>query len=163
LLVEDAVRTHVEQQLGRAASAPAALVTLAHAPGSSIDSLRSALGLTHSGAVRLVDRLEADGLVRRSRDGGRAVAVDLTARGRRALAAVEQTRLTAADELVAPLDAAARWQLEQLLQRILAAQSQSDDDLRRICRLCSFAACESDGHVCPVAEAVGGTRSSPGA
>jgi DNA-binding MarR family transcriptional regulator len=152
-LVTDAVKARLDGELSRTASAPAALVTLAHEPGISIDVLRAALGLTHSGAVRLVDRLEEDGLVRRSRAGGRAVAVDLTARGRRALAAVERARLAAVDELLEPLDPAARRQLGRALRRILAEQTRGDDDLNRICRLCSFAACESGGRACPVAEA----------
>ena len=51
---------------GRLAGAePAALVTLAHYPGQSVTTLGQTLSLTHSGAVRLADRLEADGLVRR--------------------------------------------------------------------------------------------------
>ena len=154
LLVDDAVAQNIEEQLPHGGSAPAALVTLAHEPGLSIDGLRAALGLTHSGAVRLVDRLEQDGLVRRSRGGGRVVAVYLTARGRRALARVERARLAAAAELLAPLSTTERRQLESLLRRILAGQSQSDDDLNRICRLCSFEACESTGRACPVAEAL---------
>jgi MarR family transcriptional repressor of emrRAB len=153
LLVEDAVRERLEQELARTASAPAALVTLSHAPGQSIDDLRAALGLSHSGAVRLVDRLETDGLVRRSRTGGRQVAVELTARGRRALTTVERARLAAADDLLAPLESDERRQLERLLRRLLAARTHGEDDLNRICRLCSFEACESGGRACPVAEA----------
>jgi len=48
------------------ASAPAAIVALnGLANGGSIDALRRVVGLTHSGAVRLVDRLAAAGLVER--------------------------------------------------------------------------------------------------
>src|SRR5260370_713814 len=70
---------------GLAASEPAALVTLAHYPGQSILTLGRTLGLTHSGAVRLADRLEASGLVRRAPSGrGRTLALSLTQRGRSA-------------------------------------------------------------------------------
>src|SRR5260370_6813917 len=51
---------------GLAASEPAALVTLAHYPGQSILTLGRTLGLPHSRAVRLADRLEASGPVRRA-------------------------------------------------------------------------------------------------
>src|SRR5436189_5661396 len=62
---------------------PTALVVLAQRPGQSIDALSRALALTHSGAVRLVDRLEASGLVERSPSGrGRALALRLTRRGK---------------------------------------------------------------------------------
>ena len=110
------------------------------AKASTLDQLRAALGLTHSGAVRLVDRLEEDGLVRRARAGGRAVAPDLTARGRRALTRLERVRLEASAELLTPFSASKREQLELLLRRMLAAQTANEADLNRICRLCSFEA-----------------------
>jgi DNA-binding MarR family transcriptional regulator len=149
LLVNDAV----DAGLPRSRSTAAALVTLAHQPGLSIDALRTVLGLTHSGAVRLVDRLEEDGLVKRAR-GGRSVAVTLTHRGRQAVSAVERARLARVAELLEPLTAAEQRQLEKALREILAARTEGLDDLYRICRLCSFPACESDGRACPVAEAV---------
>jgi MarR family transcriptional repressor of emrRAB len=152
LLVEDAVLGRVEKELPRTASAPAALVTLAHEPGLTIDGLRTVLGLTHSGAVRLVDRLEEDGLVRRSR-AGRTVGLSLTPGGRRALARIERARLAAAQDLLAPLSAKEREQLERFVGRILAARTHGAADLNRICRLCSFEACESGGRTCPVADA----------
>ena len=43
----------------------AALVTIGNHPGESVEALRHALGLTHSGAVRLLNGLEAEGLVER--------------------------------------------------------------------------------------------------
>src|SRR5919198_1758147 len=102
-LVDDAVREGIEREIHRTASAPAALVTIAHDSGLSIDALRAALGLTHSGAVRLVDRLEHDGLVRRTRPGGRAVGLSLTPAGRRILRRLEHARLVATAELLSAL------------------------------------------------------------
>ena len=68
------------------ASVPAALTALhGLTGGQSIDALRRVVGLTHSGAVRLVDRLVAAGLAeRRVGVDGRAVALHLTPEGRRA-------------------------------------------------------------------------------
>src|SRR6266567_3796170 len=57
---------------GLAASEPAALVTLAHYPGQSILALGRTLGLTHSGAVRLADRLAARLLAGITTDRGSA-------------------------------------------------------------------------------------------
>ena len=55
------------------ASDAAALSALHHfLRDPSIDLVRQVLGLTHSGTVRLVDRLAADGLVRRAAEIGRA-------------------------------------------------------------------------------------------
>jgi DNA-binding MarR family transcriptional regulator len=160
-LVDDTVEARLERELPRTASAPAALVTLSHEPRLSIAELRGALGLTHSGAVRLVDRLEQDGLVRRSRAGGRAVALHLTSRGGRALMRLERARLEACADLLAPLNASERRQLETLLRRMLAAQTRGEDDLNRICRLCSFEACESGGRACPVAKAARAAHQRP--
>ena len=59
---------------GHEASAPAALAALeGYLGGEPIDALAQTLGLTHSGAVRLVDHLCAAGLAERRRGaGGRA-------------------------------------------------------------------------------------------
>ena len=60
------MRASVEEGAGQSGSAPAALVSLAgYLDGGPIDSLRTPLGLTHSAAVRVVDRLADAGLVRR--------------------------------------------------------------------------------------------------
>src|SRR5580704_1398105 len=70
---------------GLAASDVAALSALRHfLHQPSLDQLRQVLGLTPSGAVRLVDRLAASGLVTRGPGtDGRSRAVLLSARGRR--------------------------------------------------------------------------------
>jgi DNA-binding MarR family transcriptional regulator len=160
-LVNDEVRKRLDDELSRTASAPAALATIAHYRGISIEELRAALSLTHSGAVRLVDRLEHDGLVQRARTGSREVRLSLTQAGRRALRRLESVRLAATAELIAPLAAEDRRQLELLLRSMLAARTRGEGDLQRICRLCSFEACESGGRRCPVAEAAR-TAAAPG-
>src|SRR5262249_13296317 len=86
LAVADRLREATEQPAdGLAASEPAALVTLAHYPGQPIGSLGRTLGLSHSGAVRLADRMEAAGLARRPAPGpGGRLAMRLTRRGQEA-------------------------------------------------------------------------------
>ncbi len=70
LAVSDRIREVTEQQADALArSEPAALVSLVHYPGQPVGVLDQTLGLTHSGAVRLSDRLEAAGLVRRTSAG----------------------------------------------------------------------------------------------
>jgi MarR family transcriptional regulator, negative regulator of the multidrug operon emrRAB len=62
-------------------------VTLAHYPGQSVGALARTLGLTHSGAVRLADRLVAAGLACRVSAGpGQTLALHLTESGRLAAA-----------------------------------------------------------------------------
>jgi DNA-binding MarR family transcriptional regulator len=154
-LVADAVTARLDDELAHTASAPAALMTIAHHPGLSIERLSDALGLTQSGGVRLIDRLAADGLVRREKLSARSLKLHLTGRGGRAVQRIEQARIAAAADLLSSLSAPQRRQLEAMLARILAARTHGEDDLRRICRLCSFDACESGGRTCPVARAAG--------
>jgi DNA-binding MarR family transcriptional regulator len=154
-LVADAVTARLEGALTHTASAPAAVMTIAHHPGLSVEVLSEALDITNSGGVRLIDRLAADGLVRREKLSARNVRLHLTSRGQRAVQRIEQARIAAATDLLSPLSAAQRRELEAMLAAILANRTHGEDDLRRICRLCSFDACESGGRICPVAEAAG--------
>ena len=69
LVLTDRMSDSVEDAAAQAVTAAVALSALAHVlpPEPSIDLLRQVLGITHSGAVRLVDRLEQAGHVRRGR------------------------------------------------------------------------------------------------
>jgi MarR family transcriptional regulator, negative regulator of the multidrug operon emrRAB len=149
-LIDDAVQASLLRELPFGASAPAALISIAHQPDLSIEDLRQILAITHSGTVRLVDRLETDELVTRIRTGQRAVKLRLTPRGRRTLRKLEAARLAAVATIATALPDAAQAQLEELLSQILAAQTHSHGDLQRICRLCSFDACQTTHRACPV-------------
>lgn len=131
------------------ASVPAALTALhGLTGGQSIDALRRVVGLTHSGAVRLVDRLAAAGLVeRRVGADGRAVALQLTPEGRRAARRVLARREAALETVLAPLTPRERADLARLHERLLAELGGGRGERRRICRLCDVDACGRD---CPV-------------
>ncbi len=146
-------------------SRPAALVALLNfASGAPVDVLRRALGLTHSRTVRVVDALEADGLVRRRRsaDDGRVVLVDLTRGGRRAAERLLRRRAAVLEPLLAGLDAGEQAQVARLLGGVLVQLTGGRDDARAICRLCDADACGHHDGRCPVtiaadaAEARGG-------
>ena len=66
-------------------AAPAALIALLDfLPGGTVRDLSRVVGLTHSGAVRLVDRLVVAGLVaRKPGSDGRSRSISLTAAGSR--------------------------------------------------------------------------------
>jgi DNA-binding MarR family transcriptional regulator len=156
LAVSDRLREAAEQpEDGLVASEPAALVTLAHYPGQSILSLARTLGVTHSGAVRLADRMEASGLVRRTgTDRGRLLALHLTGRGQHAARRVLGRRQAAAEQLASLLSPAETAALEQLAGRLLAAIATDRASARRLCRLCDEPLCASAG--CPVDHAAQG-------
>src|SRR3954468_3875225 len=60
--IDDGVTAAIEEATGLTGAAPAALIALHDLlAGRSVDDLRRAVDLTHSGAVRLVDRLPAPG------------------------------------------------------------------------------------------------------
>ena len=130
------------------ASVPAALTALhGLTGGQSIDALRRVVGLTHSGAVRLVDRLAAAGLVeRRVGADGRAVALQLTPEGRRAARRVLARREAAIETALAPLTPRERSELARLHERLLIGLTEGQQDRRRVCRLCDVEACGRD---CP--------------
>jgi MarR family transcriptional repressor of emrRAB len=148
LVVVDRLRAAVGMELTSAAVL-SALETFAD--GASIDALRRVLGLSHSGGVRVVKRLERERLVRRDPDpdDGRAVVLHLTPAGRRAASRVLAARRAALEPLLAPLDARDAAALERVLERLLAAATGSGEEANRICRLCEPDVC---GHPdrCPV-------------
>ena len=79
---------------GQSQTAAAALCALAQfLDGCTIDRLRTVLGMTSSGTVRLVDRLEGAGLLRRGRgEDARSRSLTLTPAGRRAAQRVSAAR-----------------------------------------------------------------------
>ncbi len=82
-----------------------------------------------SGAMtNRVDRLEARGFVRRSRDKDdrRGVVVSLTSRGRRKIDAAIQLRLDAADESLEGISADERSQLGDLLRKVVLDEAPAD-------------------------------------
>jgi DNA-binding MarR family transcriptional regulator len=152
LVVADRMREAAGMELSSAAVL-SALQTFAD--GASIDDLRRILGLSHSGGVRIVKRLRAQGLLARERDpaDGRAVRLHLTAEGRRAALRVLAARREALAALVAPLGEGDAADLERVLATLLASVTGNGEDANRICRLCEPDVC---GHPdrCPVTQAV---------
>ena len=112
------------------------------------------LGLSHSGGVRIVKRLEAEGLVAREPDpaDGRAVRLHLTREGEREARRLLAARQAALTPLLAGLGERESAALERLLERLLASVTAGGDDANRICRLCDPGVC---GHParCPVTQA----------
>jgi MarR family transcriptional regulator, negative regulator of the multidrug operon emrRAB len=154
LAVSDGIRDVTQQRadgLGR--SEPEALVTLAHYPGQSVGALARTLQLTHSGAVRLADRLVAAGLARRLSEGpGRTLALHLTESGQQAASRVLTRRQAAVERLVSELEPDEVAALERLAGRLLAALTTGRASARRLCRLCDEPLCEREAG-CPVDQA----------
>jgi DNA-binding MarR family transcriptional regulator len=134
----------------RGDSDAAALITLLERGGLSIEWLRRIVGLSHSAAVRLVDRLSGDGLVhRRPGADGRSVSIRLTASGRRAAERLRRERQDALVNLLAPLEPEERGALLAIAEKVLAGAVGGRWEARLICRLCDHGACTAAGG-CPV-------------
>jgi DNA-binding MarR family transcriptional regulator len=154
LLLADRMTDEVGAAATQAPSGAAALSALRHflPADPTVDLVRQVLGLTHSGTVRLVDRLEAAGQVRRGPGAdGRSTTVRLTAAGRRAADRVTAARSTVLRDALAVLDPVERGQLEDLAGRVLVRMRRGAGATRWTCRLCDTTACGRLDGRCPVA------------
>ena len=139
----------VAGQSQTAAIALSALNDFLDAP--SMDRLRSVLGLTPSGAVRLVDRLQDSGYVTRRRgEDARSVSVHLTPAGRRVARRVAAARAQVLREVLGDLTAAERATLDGLLSRVIAGQIRGPGAPAG-CAGCATPAPRRDEARCPVA------------
>ena len=152
LALAERVREASEEAAGLGVGAPAALVSISgFLDGQNVSALARVLGLSHPGAVRLVDRLERDGLIERRRvsSDARELSLVATRAGRAAARRILARRGAAMAEVLAALSAEETEQLNGLLERLLGTMPADRHAGRRICRLCDTGAC---GHpdTCPV-------------
>ncbi|MEV3965241.1 MarR family transcriptional regulator [Nocardia sp. NPDC050193] len=174
LVVADRMNTAVEAVATLGPSAPAALAAMHEfLDGGSVRQLSSVLGLTHSGTVRLVDRLATEGLVKRvGAQDGRAVSVVLTQHGRRTAERILRAR---EKSLASALSALSRDEIDNLtaaldtmltavtLTRAEERSARTNDNDRPqpwLCRLCDFAACGRSEGNCPVENVVAAGKTS---
>jgi DNA-binding MarR family transcriptional regulator len=148
LALSDALLRDAQDQAPEPGPAAAAIALLGHEPGMAIERLRRALGLSHPGAVRLVDRLVADGLVvrRPSPNDRRAVALYLTDAGRERCRAIQGARQRSLARALAALAPAEREALGLLAGKLLGALVENLDQAYSVCRLCDPGVCSE----CPV-------------
>jgi len=147
LAVAGGIEAMAREVLSHAGETPAALVVIGYGTGPSIDQLRRILGLSHPGAVRLVDRLVADTLVeRRPGQDRRAVSLYLSPQGIDLRERLLQGRLAAIRPLLAPLTDDEQDMLGALLHKMLSSMETSDLERRTLCRLCDDRVC----HDCPI-------------
>ena len=151
------VSTQIEQSVaelgGRSLSHEAALVAIYNHPNNSIDMLSKVLGLTHSGAVRLINTLEKEKLVERHRsnEDARAVVLRVTIKGKARAYSVLQAREKITTQIVKTLTVKQKTALEPVLEAMLGALTNGQEGARRICRMCNEEVCRIQG--CPVERA----------
>ena len=125
----------------------AALTLVGEHDGCSVEWLRHRIGLTQSGTVRLVDRLEERGLLTRGAAAGRGVPLQVSANGHERLRAWRQARAAVADDLLGALPPADRRAVVDGMAGVLRAEPRQRPEADATCRTCCWADCGTD---CPV-------------
>ena len=154
LAVADKLRETVESTSGYIAAAPSAIVQIGTSPNESIDRLRQTLGLSHSAAVRIAERLESDGLIQKTRgEDGRVAMLALTPAGRSVMYDILLNRRSMLSSVLEDL-AADDWSaLTRIVEKVMPRLVVSRNDSDHVCRLCDEDVCPYDR--CPV-EPIGG-------
>ena len=155
LAISDTVSAATDE-CGSEALPAVAISLIAGYPGLTVKDLARGLALTHSGAVRLVDRMVADGLVTReaSTTDGRVVTLRLLERGERANRTILSARAEALSDALASLPNEERETFGRLCETLLAAMVRDLPQALRTCRLCDHEACED----CPIDDDVIATK-----
>lgn len=155
LVIADQTSAAIVQASGQSVSGAAALSALDQfLDRPSLDDLRRVLGLTPSGAVRVVDRLVDAGLVTRGPGSDRrSRSLGLTQRGRRVAARITAARAAVLRSMFDPLSPAQRESLSPLLDALVQSVVAGKDGGAWICRLCDLDACERAAGKCPAANA----------
>jgi MarR family transcriptional repressor of emrRAB len=144
-------------------AAPAALIALLDfSPHGSVHALSQVVGLTHSGAVRLVDRLVAAGYAERGPGrNARSLTVTLTPTGAAVAHSVRAARHNAITRTIGQLSDIQRATLTQLCESLISELTQQRLEQRAgggapaggaLCRMCDFTACGRDHGACPAAQ-----------
>ncbi|HEY5791853.1 MAG TPA: MarR family winged helix-turn-helix transcriptional regulator [Chthoniobacterales bacterium] len=155
LAIADEMKLAASQAAEAGPAAPAALALLLHSPGRTIDWLSGALDLSHSATVRLADRLEAEGWLARGAAGhdGRAVALTLTADGKKRARAVLNERRKVLTPLLRALTGEEKRVFAELLDKLIVVFARETGcNLDHVCRLCDESDCPE--RVCPLSCAI---------
>ena len=147
--VVEEFKSPLRQHPNENSSSVAALKLISEGGGCSNGELSRALGLSHPATVRLVDELEAAGLVESRRGADRrAVALHLTEAGHRRVRALLGERIRALQAIVDTLPEEQRHQLDRVAEALLRALTDTPLAGAHICRLCDERSCPPDR--CPV-------------
>ena len=148
LMLSDYIVRASSSRAPEAGPAASALALLAHKPGLSIRMLAVGVGLSHAGAVRLVDRLANEELIERREHStdGRTRSLYLTPAGRIASDAVLASRDEVIAEGLSILTPDDLKILSDIAERVLRDRLENLDHSFRICRLCCYEGCTN----CPI-------------
>lgn len=143
---------------GEAAAALTAIGTFAD---ERVTFFEPILGLTSAGTVRLIARLEQEGLIeRRPGPDARSHALRLTHTGRDKTDRLQRARQAVLQRAIRGLDQTTIDQLAAAIPALLENLTSDRLAARRMCRLCDHAVCDEAG-ACPV-DAAAAVAERPG-
>jgi len=149
LAISDKLLIQLKEHSRQNDTSASALNVIGCAEGISNGQLGSALGITHSATVRLLDKLVKSNLVEvRTGMDRRAVAIFLTGTGRERVAEVLKGRCEILGGIVDLLNFEQRNQLNSIAQTLLAQFTEGPVHSMQICRLCDTVSCPTNR--CPV-------------
>lgn len=149
LAISDKLLTQLKEHSRQNDTSAAALNVIGCAEGISNGQLGTALGITHSATVRLLDKLVESQLVEvRTGTDKRAVAIFLTGTGRERVAEVLESRSLILGSIVDRLNCDQRNQLNAIAETLLEQFTEGPVHSMHICRLCDAVSCPTDR--CPV-------------
>jgi DNA-binding MarR family transcriptional regulator len=132
-------------------SAPAALILIRENPDTRIEALARYLALSHSGTVRLVDRLQQAGWVARETcEDKRAVVLVLIKAGEKVAERLREGRRKSLALALSGVSAADRKVLERILPQMLNNLVTDSAQADHTCRYCDSGACEKSKEGCPL-------------
>jgi MarR family transcriptional regulator, negative regulator of the multidrug operon emrRAB len=147
--VTERVGTAIKRHPNQTGSAAAALNIMGFWEGITNAQLSRALKLSHTATVRLVDKLEAQGLVEaRGGKDKRATHLHLTEAGRNAVLPMLTARCAAVERYLTVLTPAEEQQLAGLLVKLMQPLGADAYSVCHFCRLCDLATCPADQ--CPM-------------
>jgi len=150
LATADHVSDLADAAVGLGGQTAPALVLIAMSPRVTIKHLAERLRLSHAGAVRMVDRLEQEGLARRvPAVDRREVRLVLTRKGAASRERLRHARQDSLTETLSSLSQAQKAALEPILITLMEKLTGDSVAAWTNCRLCDAQTCAARG--CPVA------------
>jgi len=149
--LSDKINDAVTSATNLSCSACYAIVQIGSEPDSPIEELRRMLNLEHSSVVRLLDRLQNQGLVIRARGHSRdmrQVSINLTDLGEEYFTKILDARRDVLNKMVGNLDLEEKTTFIKLVTKIASSVVEPGDDQHVVCRLCDLEKCPQE--ICPM-------------
>ena len=149
--LSDKMDSAVREATGLSNSACYAIVTVGSEPNACIETLRRMLSLEHSSLVRLIDRMEKQGLMQRIRGTGkdlRKVNVSLTDKGEAYFTIILEARRNVLARISESLTHEERKLISSIIFKLMPSVVEGGYDQHYVCRLCDLESCPQEN--CPV-------------